>query len=43
MFWEATIKYKENIMGKQHRKVVKRKRAARRIKRQKEALNGKTK
>ena len=30
-------------MGKQHRKVVKRKRAARRIKRQKDALNDKTK
>ena len=30
-------------MGKQHRKVVKRKRAARSIKRQKDALNGKTK
>lgn len=30
-------------MGKQHRKVVKRKRAARRIKRQKDARNGKTK
>ncbi len=30
-------------MGKQHRKVVKRKRAARRIKRHKDALNGKTK
>ena len=30
-------------MGKQHRKVVKRKRESRRIKRQKDALNGKTK
>lgn len=30
-------------MGKQHRKTVKRKRAARRIKRKKDALNGKTK
>lgn len=30
-------------MGKQHRKIVKRKRALRRIRRQKEALNSKTK
>ncbi|ELV05201.1 hypothetical protein H263_11674 [Brachyspira hampsonii 30599] len=30
-------------MGKQHRKVVKRKRALRRIRRQKDALNAKTK